>query len=355
MPEDIIKYLEKKKPIINGIIREYLPEKFDKNYLEYAFGKARYSYDTESLNKALAEPINDFLARGGKRWRPALFLLISEILGADMEKIKDFAILPELAHTGSIIIDDIEDLGELRRGKPCLHKLFGEDVAINAGNLAYFLPLLALIKNRGRFDDKTLIRAYGAYGQEMINIHIGQALDIWWHKGKASGVTEKQYLQMCAYKTGTLARLSARLAAIFSGAPEETEHSLGRLAESLGVGFQIQDDVLSASPGEFTEKKGYGDDITEGKRSLIVIHALANAPEEEREELLDILDKHTRDRELIKRALDILSKNGSVDYARQFARNLIQDAWKQAEPLLPDKPPKKTLEAFMQFAISRKI
>lgn len=254
----------------------------------------------------------------------------------------------------SLIVDDIEDLGELRRGKPCTHKLFGQDVAINAGNFLYFVPALAMIKSKS-FDDKTLVRAYGAYIQEMMNIHLGQGLDIWWHKGGKLDVTEEQYLQMCAYKTGTLARLSARLAAILGGASEETEALLGRLAESLGVGFQIQDDVLSASGRGFQEKKGYGDDITEGKRTLIVIHALKHAPEEERKEILDILGKHTRDPKMITRALDILDKSGSVDYARDFASRLIKDAWKEAEPKLPDNPAKETLERFLQFAITRKI
>jgi len=111
MEDDVVRYLEEKKPLIDSLIRKYLPRIFDEHYLEWAFGKTRYSYDKESLNKALSEPINDFLERGGKRWRPALFLLIAETLGADMDKIRDFSILPELAHEGSIIIDDIEDCG----------------------------------------------------------------------------------------------------------------------------------------------------------------------------------------------------------------------------------------------------
>jgi len=121
------------------------------------------------------------------------------------------------------------------------------------------------------------------------------------------------------------------------------------------VGFQIQDDILSASSGEFAKKKGYGDDITEGKRTLIVIHALKNAPEDERKELLDILNQHTKDESLIARALEILNKNGSVEYARKYAADMVEDAWKDAESSLPDNPSKATLESFVQFLITRKI
>jgi geranylgeranyl diphosphate synthase type I len=355
MPDDIVNYLREKKEVIDSAIRRVSPERYDQAYAERAFGKPRFEYDLESLNSSLAEPIWDLLGRGGKRWRPALFLLITELLGRDSRDFEDFAAIPELIHEGTLCIDDVEDLGELRRGKPCTHKLFGQDVAINTGNFMYYIPLLTLMEKGKTLDDKTLIRAYEAYIQEMINISAGQALDIWWHKGKAGNVTEGQYLQMCSYKTGTLARLSARLAVILSGGSLETESLLGRLAESLGVGFQIQDDVLSASRGEFTKGKGFGDDITEGKRSLPVIHALNSAPEEERRELLEILDKHTRDPGLISRALEILEKNGSVDYARNLARKLMEDAWREAEPRLPDNPAKKTLESFLTFAIERKI
>jgi geranylgeranyl pyrophosphate synthase len=355
MTIDILKYLEEKKPEIDSLIRKYLPRKFDQQYLEWAFGKPRYSYDLESLNKSLAEPLNDFLDRGGKRWRPALFLLLTELLGADQEVVREFAVIPELAHEGSIATDDIEDLGEMRRGKPCLHKIYGVDVALNAGNFLYFLPSMAFIKNKHKLDPATLHRACEAYFQEMTNIHIGQGLDIWWHKSQAGNVSEEQYLQMCAYKTGTLARLAARLAAILSKSPRETEDLLGRLAESLGVAFQIQDDILSASPGEFSQRKGVGDDITEGKRSLLVIHALGHSSPEDSRELLDILNKHTRDTELIRRALELISKTGSIDYARQFASRFVQDAWKEAEPRLPNNPAKKTLESLMKFAIERRI
>ncbi len=352
---DIESFLSEKKPVIDAAMKRVSPESYDQVYLERALGKPRFEHDPESLSKSLAEPIWDLLNRGGKRWRPALFLLIAELLGADTKRLEDFAAIPELIHNGTLMVDDVEDLGELRRGKPCTHRLFGQDVAINTGNFMYYIPLLTLIEKGDMFDEKTLVRAYEAYVEEMIRISAGQAMDIWWHKGKASAITEKQYLQMCAYKTGTLARLSARLAVILSGGTRELEDALGRLAESLGVGFQMQDDALSASPGEFAKGKGFGDDITEGKRSLPVIHTLNHAPEEERRELLEILDRHTRDPKLIGRALEILNRNGSVEYARNLARKLMEDAWREAEPKLPDNPARETLESLMRFAIERKI
>jgi geranylgeranyl pyrophosphate synthase len=351
---DIMKHLDERKREIDSAIEAVLPRRIDHAYAARAFGKPRYAHDIESLTKALADPAWDLLDRGGKRWRPGLFLLIVDMLGGDSRRLAPFSAIPELVHNGTLMVDDVEDLGELRRGKPCTHKLFGQDVAINAGNYLYFIPLLSLIESRG-IDDRTKNRCYEAYAQEMINVSAGQAMDIWWHRGGKQDISEEQYLQMCAFKTGTLARLAARLAVILTGGSHELEAKLGGLAESLGVGFQIQDDVLSTSRGEFSKRKGFGDDITEGKRSLPVIHALNHASSQERQELLAILDSHTRDHKKLERALDIIENAGSPAYARKVAEGLITKAWRDCEPCLPGNEAKRSLESLMRFAVSRSI
>ncbi len=353
--EDIVKMLAEKKTVIDETIKKYLPEKFDEKYLEWSLGKARYSYNVEALQKVISEPIWDFLNRGGKRWRPVLFLLVAEALGADLKKVQDFVVISELVHNGSLVVDDIEDRSELRRGEPCMHIKFGIDIAINAGNMMYFLPFLALMKNKYNFSADTIAKAYQTCIQELINIHCGQGLDIAWHNGlgNANNITEKEYLQMCAYKTGTLARLSARLAVVLAGGYEKQEEVLGKFAETIGVAFQIQDDVLSASGEKFQEKKGFGDDITEGKRTLIVIHAMQNLEQADRERLIEILNMHTRDVNLIKEALDLLKKKGSVEYAKNVAKDMVRSAWADANKLLPESIAKGKLKKFADFLVDR--
>ncbi|HJW96669.1 MAG TPA: polyprenyl synthetase family protein [archaeon] len=349
------KTLEELKERIDIQMEKLLPKKIDKTQLDRIFGKSRHEYDIPSISKALNEPIWDFLDRGGKRWRPALFLLITEALGGDAKKLQEFAIVPELAHSGSVIVDDVEDDGELRRGKPCLHKIYGTDVAINAGNFLYFLPLSVFVKNRGAFSDKTLLRAYEIYAQEMTNIHAGQAMDIWWHKGN-SNPTEQQYMQMCAYKTGTLARMSARLAVALCGGSEKQEETMGRFAEAIGVAFQIQDDILDViSSGKDRKRFGkvFGNDIKEGKRTLMVIHALGKASDSDRKRLASTLNSHTTDAKLVTEAISILEKYGSIGYAKQKAKELVLDAWKGAEPLLKYSEAKKKLKDFAYFLIER--
>ena len=262
---DITTFLEEKKQLIDAAIEEYLPRKFLKEDLERLLGKEKFSFDREAADGAVADPVWNFLDRGGKRWRPALFLLLTEALGGDAERVLPFVAVIELIHNGTIIVDDIEDNSSLRRGKPSLHTIYGEDIAINVGNAVYFIPLKIIMDSP--LDTEIKERAFEIYAEEMINLHFGQAMDIFWHKGGKETITEQQYLQMVSFKTGTLARFAARLAALLIGADEETQKIMGIMAETIGIGFQIQDDILDITATERERfGKAFGNDITEGKR-----------------------------------------------------------------------------------------
>jgi len=358
MKIDVEKLLEEKASLIDKIIEKYIPKEFDKNSLVFSLSPPRYDYNFAALNKSVAEPIWDFLDRGGKRWRPSLFLLVAEALGKDPNELLEFAIIPEVIHNGSIMIDDVEDNSEFRRGKPCTHKLFGVDIAINVGNAMYYLPLFPLIKNRGKLSAEKLSKIYEVYVQEMINISFGQAMDIAWHRGWADAdkITETQYLQMCAYKTGTLARMAAKMAAVLCDASEDTVERLGRFAEAIGVAFQVQDDILDLSGSEFAEKKGgKGQDITEGKRSLIVIHTLEKATQKDKKRLIEILGMHTTSQRLRNEAIRIIEKYNSIDYAKEFARKMVIESWKEVDRLLQPSDAKEKLRAFATYLVERKI
>jgi geranylgeranyl pyrophosphate synthase len=355
---DIEKFLEERANIIDKVIEKYIPRTFAKNAVLFGTNPPKYAYNLETFNKAVAEPIWEFLDRGGKRWRPSLFLLICEALGKNPEDFADFAIIPEVIHNGTLMVDDIEDASEYRRGKPCTYKIYGLDIAINAGNAMYYLPLLPLIKNREKVSPEKLCRIYEIYVQEMINLSLGQAMDIAWHRGLANAneIGEKDYLQMCAYKTGTLARMAAKIASVLADANEELVEKLGGFAESIGIAFQMQDDILDLTGKDFAEKKGgRGKDITEGKRTLIVIHTLKVANAEDKRRLIEILNMHTSDQKLIDEAIKIIEKHGSIDYAKNFARKIVEENWAEVEKLLPASDAKGKLNAFAKFLIERKI
>jgi len=357
-PLDIEKFLEEKAALIDKIIERYVPRAFSEKAAFFRINPPRYAHNLDALNKAVAEPIWEFLDRGGKRWRPALFLLICEALGKNPEDFVDFAIIPEVIHNGTLIVDDIEDASEFRRGKPCTYKIYGLDIAINAGNAMYYLPLLPLIKNREKVSPEKLCKVYEIYVQEMISLSLGQAMDIAWHRGLANAdkIDERDYLQMCAYKTGTLARMAAKIAAVLADANEELAEKLGRFAESMGVAFQMQDDILDLTGEKFAEKKGgRGQDITEGKRSLIVIHTLKVAKAEDKRRLIEILNVHTSDQKLRDEAIAIMEKYGSLDYVKHFAGKIVEESWRGVEKLLPESDAKEKLNAFAKFLIERKI
>jgi len=355
---DIEKFLGDRATLVDRVIEKYIPRIFSRNSILFRLNPPKYAYNLKTLNKALAEPIWEFLDRGGKRWRPSLFLLICEALGQNPEDFVDFAIITEVIHNGTLMVDDIEDASDYRRGKPCTYKIYGIDIAINAGNSMYYLPLLPLLENSGRVSQHKLCKIYEIYVQEMINLSIGQAMDIAWHRGLANAdkIGEKDYLQMCAYKTGTLARMSARIAAVLSDANEELVEKLGHFAESIGVAFQMQDDILDLTGKEFTDKKGgRGKDITEGKRSLIVIHTLKVAGSRDKERLIEILSLHTSGQTLRDEAIAVMQKYGSIDYVKRFAANIVEKSWKEVEELLPASKAKEKLKAFAEFLIKRNI
>ena len=355
---DIEKILKEKVPVIDRMIEKYIPRKYDKDSLVFALSPPRYDYNLEAINKAIAEPLWEFLDRGGKRWRPTLFLLVCEALGRDPEEFLDFAIIPEVVHNGLLLIDDIEDSSELRRGKPCTYKLFGLDIAINVGNEMFYLPLLTLIKNRDKLPPEKANKIYEIYAQEMINVGLGQAIDIAWHRGLANAdeVTETQYAQMCAYKTGTMARMSAKMAAVLADANDDLVEKIGKFAESISIAFQIQDDILDLVGEKFAEKKGgLGQDITEGKRTLMVIHALRNAKPSDRRRLLEIINMHTTDQKLRDEAISIIKRYGSIEYAKEFARNMVEESWGEVDELLPPSDAKEKLRAFADYLVEREI
>jgi geranylgeranyl pyrophosphate synthase len=187
----------------------------------------------------------------------------------------------------------------------------------------------------------------------MIKLAFGQATDIYWHNGKKEKITEKQYLQMCSYKTGTLASVSARLGALLGNASKDQINTLGNFAESLGVAFQIQDDILNVTNRNWG--KQFGDDISEGKRSLILIKVLEKGSRKDRRRIMEIVSMKTRNRTLIEEAVSIMKKYDAIDYAGKKAKKITKDAWKKLDSVLPGSTHKNMLKMFADFIIKKDI
>lgn len=333
-----------------------IPQRFDHDTLARLCGDTAYAYDTVGPSKTIAEPIWDFLSRGGKGKRAELFCLILRAFGRDEARYRDFMLIPELSHNGTLIIDDIEDGSSHRRGRPCVHHLYGTDVAVNAGNALYFLPLLPVFRRDTDIPDARRNEILHLYVQGMVRLHFGQGMDIAWHRGLLNRreICEEKYLQMCGLKTGSLYWMSARIAAVLAEVPDAAAAKLGEFADAIGVGFQIKDDLLDIQGGRFaTGKGGPGRDITEGKITLMVIHALRDAPEHDAARLEEILSLHTEDPERIGEAISILERCGAPAYARHRAEAIVRQAYSEVEPLIPAGPSKERVWAFAASLLER--
>ncbi len=343
------------RPVVDETIASLLPKQVDDAYLTDFFGEATYAYDPTAIQQALADPIWELLERGGKRWRAVLFLLFVEAFGDDPNDYLEYAVIPEILHNGTIIVDDVEDAATHRRGGPALHHVYGMDVALNAGNAMYFLPLKIITRNPGNLSADTRLAAYEMLMHELNRTHIGQGMDICWHNDKSVRVTEAEYLEMCACKTGCLGRIVARLAAIVTD-NREKESAVAAYAERMAIAFQIADDVLDIDHameegGAFG--KGMGNDIREGKKTLMVIHVAEHAPPEDvaRLEALLWAEENTDDEVL--EAISIMKRTGSVEYARNVAEQLSTQSKAELESVALDPEPEAKLAAFADFVVER--
>jgi octaprenyl-diphosphate synthase len=261
---------------IESVLQNALPSRPDAAWLKQNF----FDYGQEfplpaAAAEPLVEPVVDLLSRGGKRWRPLLMLLVCESLGGGTAALP-LSPLVEFCHNASLIHDDIEDDSTERRGKPAVHLLYGTDTAINSGCFLYFLPLSCI--DNWDAPDEAKLKLYSLWSREMRALHLGQSLDIAWHRSWETLPSIDDYYTMCALKTGVLARFAARtgyLSALYGGGTgaenggANADIAFASAAEKLGVGFQILDDVKNLTEGVQGKKRG--DDIVEGKKSLPVL------------------------------------------------------------------------------------
>ena len=344
------------RPRVDETIAELLPREIDADYLADFFGEPTFSYHVDAIQHSLADPIWDLLDSGGKRWRAILFLVVVEAVGEDPEDYLSYAAIPEILHNGTIIVDDVEDEASTRRGAPALHHKHGKDVALNAGNALYFIPLNIIARNDAALDPDQRLRAYEMLTYEFNRTHLGQGMDIRWHNEHDIDVTEDQYYEMCACKTGCLTRIVARLAAIVTGQSEAVEERLASYAERMAISFQIADDILDVEhtldqAGDFG--KEFGNDVKEGKKTLMTIYTAEQASPADVARLEDILWADDNTDEEVLEAIDIMQEAGAVEYARDRARTFAAEARAELDDLDLEPEAEEQLRAFTTYVIER--
>ncbi len=203
-------------------------------------------------------------------------------------------------------------------------------MAINTGNFLYFEPTY-LIEKSG-LGEILQLRMMRLYLRVMRRLHFGQGLDIVWHNDHNYLPSQAEYLQMCRFKTGALSRLAAELGAIAAGASLPEVETIGGVWETIGVGFQILDDVKNLRRGNPGKRRG--DDIIEGKKSLPVLLHAERVPDRGRS-LLDLFarvsvcrdtDTQTPVQPLIDQAIALMDASGALDAAHHQGEVLLQES-----------------------------
>ncbi len=290
----------------------------------------------------LLEPTRSLIDLGGKRWRPLLLVLCAKAQAfhdkKDVSQIEKLAYkispLVECIHTASLIHDDIEDSSDTRRGKPAAYITYGLDTALNAASWLYFQAPVC-IENLDS-DEKTKLRLYSLYAQETRRLHLGQAMDIAWHRDIEKIPSVEEYFAMVQCKTGTLSSLAAKTGTSLATDNQESITRAGEIAARIGAGFQIIDDVINLTIGNPGKKRG--DDIVEGKKSLPVILFMQKKGSGSSE--AKSLRKCFEDAKVsgplsdsVEKAISILTEAGAVEEAKQKGRSLIEESCRDFENL----------------------
>lgn len=292
--------------------------------------------------------LSPFITRGGKRIRPALCILCCRACGGKAGDAVGPAAIIELFHNFTLIHDDIEDGSRFRRGEPTLHISHGLPVALNSGDALYTLLWKKLVGME--MSAARLVKLERLYAEAFKKVVDGQGVELSWIGSGRFDVSEKEYLEMISGKTSALMGLSCEAGALLSGAGKRDRAALRDYGELIGSAFQIQDDVLNLT-GEFDKyKKEIGGDITEGKRTLMVVHALAGSPRAGR--LRELISSHTQDPKEIGEAIEIMREAGSIEHARKAAQGMADSAKKRVS-FLPESADRQSLIAIADYVIAR--
>jgi geranylgeranyl diphosphate synthase type I len=293
--------------------------------------------------KELYEAGRHLVDAGGKRLRPSMLLMAAEAVGGDPKVVVPAAVSIELVHNFTLIHDDIMDNAETRRGRPAVHVKWDEAGAILAGDTLYS-KAFEILTAADVPAPKNMIASVAMLARTCAAICEGQWLDMEFER--RDQVTESEYLEMIEKKTGVLYGAAAWMGARLSGAPEKQAEGLERFGRLVGMAFQIQDDVLDLTAPAKVLGKPRGGDLAEGKKTLIMIHAMAASKE------VEIFGKRNATSQEIEAALETLRASGSIDYARKKAVSLVSEG-KEALANLSDSDAKSLLLELADYMISR--
>uniref|UniRef100_A0A1L8DZQ0 Putative geranylgeranyl pyrophosphate synthase/polyprenyl synthetase n=1 Tax=Nyssomyia neivai TaxID=330878 RepID=A0A1L8DZQ0_9DIPT len=285
---------------------------FDEREFSQILKKCQDKSHQEQQDQILLQPYNYIHQLPGKNVRGKLSLAFNQWLNIPVDKMKEIGEIVNMLHNASLLLDDIEDNSTLRRGVPVAHAIYGEACTINAANYAMFIAL-EKVQVLGHPE------ATRVYMEQLLELHRGQGMEIFW-RDNVLCPPECDYKQMTIRKTGGLFMLAIRLMQLFSD--NRTDYT--KLTALLGLYFQIRDDYCNLMSQDYTDNKSYCEDLTEGKFSFPIIHAINNEGQDR--QVFQILRQRTTNNEVKRYCVSIMEKLGSFSYTRSVLESLDREA-----------------------------
>jgi octaprenyl-diphosphate synthase len=309
----------------------------DLSAIEREFGR-----DTVSNVTAITE-IGEYLREGGgKRIRPALLLLAAKLFGYTGRGAVRLGAVVEIIHTATLVHDDIIDEAQTRRGRPAANTQWGNSKCVLAGDWLYMQAFKIAVQERNFRVLDVLIDLT----QQMVE---GELLQI---EKLGKCITIEEHFDLIYRKTACLFAVCMRLGAILAGATEEEERRVGEYGRSLGMAFQIVDDVLDLTASEEVLGKPVASDLREGKVTMAVVHALERCTPEERKLVETVLRERAFISVCHEQILAMLQRYGSVDVAMARAQEYSETARKSI-CTFPDSEIKRALLWAPDFVVAR--
>ena len=304
--------------------------------------EAEFGQDTVAGVRAITE-IGEYLrGGGGKRIRPALLLLSAKLFGYQGRGAVRLGAVVEIIHTATLVHDDIIDEAQTRRGRPAANTQWGNSKCVLAGDWLYMQAFKIAVQERNFRILDTLIELT----QQMVE---GELLQM---EKLGQLISLQEHFDLIYRKTACLFSVCMRLGAILGGATKEQEEACAEYGRSLGMAFQIVDDVLDLTASETVLGKPVASDLREGKVTMAVIHALERCTPEEREKIATILRDRAFNGVTHADILAILNRYGALEAANARAAQYA-DAARNAICTFPDSEIKRALLRAPDFVIAR--
>lgn len=336
------------------LVREVLEE-----YGQIARHHLRRYLDFHPPEHRLYDMAADYPARGGRSLRASLCLASARAFGAPVEVALNSAVAVELLHNAFLVHDDVEDDSEERRGRPTLHLLHGVPIAVNVGDALAVMSLQPLIENVTILGPRLALRVLEE-AQRMARESVeGQAIELQWRQDNALGLDDAAYLHLILKKTCWYSTIfPTRVGALIGTGDAVALDRYLRFGFFVGAAFQIQDDLLNLIGDQRKYGKELNGDIWEGKRTLILIHALNAADEDERARMGRLLSqpRNGRSADDVAFVRARIEYHGSIDYAQKVAHGLSGAALHEFDVAfadLPDSRDKQFLRGIATWAIER--